>query len=920
MRPTDIKFLAQASGGVLSGCDTLMISGVKIDSRKCGEGDLFICIEGSKTDGHSYIAAAYENGCRAFLVTKDVPLPEGAAFIHAGDSYQAAVRMAQAYMDQFSLIKIGVTGSVGKTTTRQLTAAVMAAKYRTVSSEGNFNANYGLCLTAFAADETTECIVFEMGMDFMHELLYASEWIRPDLAMITNVGVSHMEILGSREAIAYAKLEITSFFTENNILLVNGYSDFLKTEEEIRALAACKEYYRIVSVGRDIAYSEYRSLGTEGAEFKINGVPFKVALLGEHIALDSTLACACGLQFGITEKQAAEALAKVRPQGRRLSAQRIGSIVLLDDTYNASPDSMKAGLAALAGIKAKRHIAVLGDMLELGDAEAEGHRSVGKAAAECGLDAVIVTGEKKYYYVEGFEGASHVPGAKVICADGPEDLKGMISSIIKPGDAVLVKGSNATGLVKIAEYIRVLAEEKMEKILVMGLGKSGLAACGLLAGTADITAWDTKAEEAFAGSVIEDLRNKGIKLCLGPDSAGELTGLAKDGEKPFDRVIISPGITPRHPVASLGKEVIGELELAYESTDCPFLAITGTNGKTTTTTLVGEILKESGIPCRVVGNIGEPVSAQVQGADKDTVMVAEVSSFQLETIKQFRPRVSAMLNVTPDHLDRHGSVEEYERMKARVFENQTAEDFFVYNADDPGAVRLAAKAAVPAAVPFTTQGEGIQLSMQPNAAYVREGYIFVRKNGRDRKLCKAADLQIPGKHNLENALAAAAVAVFAGAQPGAVSRTLRSFKGVEHRIEYVRTFKGVRYVNDSKGTNPDSTIKAVEATNTPIILIAGGYEKKSDFTELIEKFDGKVKYLVLMGVTADRFKQTAVSCGFPDSRIVKCPTLEACVAASAQLASAGDTVLLSPACASWDMFTGYEQRGTMFKELVKKLK
>ena len=459
----------------------------------------------------------------------------------------------------------------------------------------------------------------------------------------------------------------------------------------------------------------------------------------------------------------------------------------------------------------------------------------------------------------------------------------------------------------------------MESILIMGLGRSGLAAAGLLAGKAELSAWDTKPEDAFADAVIEDLKNKGVKLYMGPDSEKELMKLAEGGEKPFDRVVISPGITPKHPVASLGKEIIGELELACESTDCPFLAITGTNGKTTTTTLVGEILKAAEMPCRVVGNIGEPVSAQVQGADRDTVMVAEVSSFQLETIKKFRPHVAAMLNVTPDHLDRHGSVEEYARMKARVAENQTEEDFFVYNYDDPGACELAAKIVRPALVPFTTKNEGMDLVMHPNAAFVKEGYIYVRKNGKEIKLCKAADLQIPGKHNLENALGAAAVAVFAGAPKGAVSKTLRSFKGVEHRIEYVRTYKGVRYVNDSKGTNPDSTIKAIEATDTPIILIGGGYEKKSDFTELIEHFGGKVKYLVLMGATAERFKETALKCGFPDERIVKCPSLEACVASCAQLASPGDTVLLSPACASWDMFTGYEQRGRIFKELVKKL-
>ena len=918
---SEVGKLAEACGGRLSGNASVAVTGVKIDSRKAGRGDLFICIKGEKTNGHLYAQSAYDQGCRAFLVTEDVQEHKDAAYIHVEDAYKAAVAMASAYLDQFSLIRIGVTGSVGKTTTRSLVAAVMSAKYRTVSTQGNYNANYGLVMTAFSVEADTQCVVFEMGMDRMHELLEASEWIKPDLALITNIGTAHMEILGSREAIAYAKLEIASFFTDKNVLVVNALSDYLRTEEEIRALAPCKENFRIVSVGTDYSYSNFVSRGTEGISFDINGTHFDVPLLGEHIALDCALACACGRQFGISEKEAAAVLANVKTEGRRLSAEVYGDIVLLDDTYNASPESMKAGLAALAAVDARRRIAVLGDMLELGASEEEGHVSVGRAAAQTGVDILIVTGQKKALYVKGAEEAGG--NTKIITAENMDDLKAKLAQLLESGDAVLVKGSNATGLVKAAEYIRALAKDKMEKILVMGLGKSGLAAADLMAGKAMVSAWDLKEESAFDVGTIEKLKNEGVQLCLGKEATDALTELAGKGEKPFDRVIISPGITPKHPIASLGKELIGELELAYENTDSEFLAITGTNGKTTTTTLVGEILKGAEIPCRVVGNIGEPVSAQVGGADASTIMVAEVSSFQLETIKEFAPRVSAILNITPDHLDRHGSVEEYARMKMRVFENQGPQDFLVYNADDPGAVEAANVARQredgPNLVPFTTRDEGMALVMEPNAAYVKEGYIYVRKNGKDKKLCRAEDLQIPGKHNLENALAAAAIAIFAGARAGAVSKVLRSFKGVEHRIEYVRTFKGVRYVNDSKGTNPDSTIKAIEATAAPIILIAGGYEKKSDFTELINKFDGKVKYLVLLGVTAERFKQTALKCGFADDHIVKCPSLEACVASAAALASPGDTVLLSPACASWDMFKSYEQRGEMFKEYVKAL-
>ena len=459
----------------------------------------------------------------------------------------------------------------------------------------------------------------------------------------------------------------------------------------------------------------------------------------------------------------------------------------------------------------------------------------------------------------------------------------------------------------------------MEKILIMGLGRSGLAAAELLNGKAQLYAWDSKPEEKFAEGILDKLRGEDVVLYLGPDAQERLAAEHPAEEKFFDKVVLSPGITFRHPLTQLGKELIGELELAYENCKGSFVAITGTNGKTTTTTLVGEILKADGIPSMVAGNIGLPVSSQAASAAENTVMVTEVSSFQLETIKDFRAHVSAVLNITPDHLDRHGSMEEYARVKGRVCENQTSEDWFIYNFDDPGAAELAKTIEKPVPVPFSTEGEGLQFGMQPDAAFVREGYLYVKKNGKEKKLCKASDLNIPGKHNLQNALAAAAIAYFSGASAKSISSTLKTFKGVEHRIEYVRTLKGVRYVNDSKGTNPDSTIKAIEATDTPIVLIAGGYEKNSDFTEMLNIGKDKIKYLVLLGVTAPRIRDTALKCGYRDDQIVRCDSLEACVAASAQLAAKGDTVLLSPACASWDMFRSYEHRGEEFKKVVKSL-
>jgi len=452
LRSTDIAFLAQACGGTLSGIRQ-DIKGVRIDSRECGEGDLFVCVVGEKNDGHRFIPKAYELGCRAFLVSEDCDELPGAAYVRVEDTTHAFRLMAQAYLAQFPVIKIGVTGSVGKTTTKMLTAAVMSAKYRTVCTQKNLNTHLGLCLTCFLADESTQCVVFEMGMDRKNEIAEYVEWVRPQLAIITNVGVSHMERLGSRDAIADAKLEIVRCFTDENVLIVNSFSDYLQTEDEIRERALNKSDYRIVLVGKDIGFNGLKNKGADGIEFYVNNTRFELPLLGEHNAVDACLAVACGLEFGISEEQAAKALSAVSAGDRRLKAENCGGVMLLDDSYNASPDSMKAGIAALMGIKASRHIAVLGDMLELGGAEDEGHIQTGRFAAEQGVDIIIALGKKKEYYFKGAAGAAG-SAPDTIGLDSLDSVKEAVMQILKPGDAVLVKGSNSTHIGQAAEYIR----------------------------------------------------------------------------------------------------------------------------------------------------------------------------------------------------------------------------------------------------------------------------------------------------------------------------------------------------------------------------------------------------------------------------------------------------------------------------------
>ena len=318
----------------------------------------------------------------------------------------------------------------------------------------------------------------------------------------------------------------------------------------------------------------------------------------------------------------------------------------------------------------------------------------------------------------------------------------------------------------------------------------------------------------------------------------------------------------------------------------------------------------------MVGTSALPASARAKDAGGATCMVTEVASFQLETIKEFKPKVSVSLNITPDHLNRHGTFEEYARVKGLVFANQDENDYFVYNADDPETVKIVPTCKKAVKVAFSRK-------FRPDApcAWAEDGKMYIdAADGKGAQfVIDTKDIYIPGAHNLENALAAAAICFFAGIDLGVIARLLKEFKGVEHRIEFVKEVKGVRYVNDSKGTNPDASIKAIEATNTPILLIAGGYEKNSDFTDFINGFDGKVKYLLLLGQTAHRFADTARKCGCPEDRMIFCDSMKDVSSHAYSLAEVGDTVLLSPASASWGMYNNFEERGEDFKALVRAL-
>lgn len=443
-----------------------------------------------------------------------------------------------------------------------------------------------------------------------------------------------------------------------------------------------------------------------------------------------------------------------------------------------------------------------------------------------------------------------------------------------------------------------------KKALVCGMARSGIAAAKLLNRLdAGVTLQDMKKREEISADVLA-LEGEGIVLYTGanPDEIACAQ----------DLIVLSPGIPCDLPFIAAaeeaGIEVISEVELAYRLTPCPITAITGTNGKTTTTTLTGEIMKTAYSGTAVVGNIGVPYSEEVERLTEKDWVVAEISSFQMEKAKEFHPHISAVLNITPDHLNRHKTMDVYIAMKERVFAKQTAEDFCILNHGDEACRKMADKTA--AKVFFFDSSETLA-----EGIYLDGDAIEVRWGAINETLIHVDELQILGVHNYENVMAAAAMGICAGIALDTIRAVLKGFAGVAHRIEYVATVDGVDYYNDSKGTNVDASIRAVLAMKKPIVLIGGGYDKGSSFDEWTKLFPGRVKHLVLIGVTAPKVRASAEKFGF--TAISDCETFEEAVDLCREKAEDGDCVLLSPACASWGMFDNYEQRGDMFKEQVR---
>lgn len=444
-----------------------------------------------------------------------------------------------------------------------------------------------------------------------------------------------------------------------------------------------------------------------------------------------------------------------------------------------------------------------------------------------------------------------------------------------------------------------------KKVLVIGAGISGRAAAmALIHHGGNVILNDMKNID-ISEAPWPDMAAAGVQCMFGSQDISLLDGV--------DIVVPSPVISPEIPIMKeaikRGLPVWSEVEVASRVTDATILGVTGTNGKTTTTTLLGEIMKASGRQTVVGGNIGIGLSEQADGLPKEAVVVAELSSFQLEFTQTMKVKAATILNITPDHLDRHHTMEAYAAAKERIFRNQDKTDYAVLNYDDERVKAMEAD-MTGNVVWFSTQGE------VPTGAFYDHGQLILRMNGSDTIICDEQELHLFGKHNIQNCLAAALLAYTAGVPFDTIRMVLQQFKGVEHRLEKVRTIHGVTYYNDSKGTNTDASIKALEAfPQGHLILIAGGYDKMTPLDEFMALVAKRVDTLILIGKAADRFEEAAKKAGVADIRRAGY-SMENAIMLARKIAKAPQAVLLSPACSSFDMYDNYEQRGRVFKGIV----
>jgi UDP-N-acetylmuramoylalanine--D-glutamate ligase len=946
-----VDAIAAATGGRITrrGADR-PATGISTDSRTLSPGQLFVALKGPRFDGNAFILDAVRNGAVGLVVETGAPLPleigesaagEGTPFVVAvQDTLRALGDLARERRKLFSGPVVAVTGSNGKTTTKEMLHAVLSSRWRTAKNPGNFNNLVGVPHTIFGLREEHQALVVELGMNHPGEIARLTEIVDPRLGIITSIAAAHIGHLRDLDGVRRAKGELLETMRPEATAFLNG------DDEQVASLAPLAKG-KVVTFGlageNAVRAERITSRPQGGVSFTLlhEGVATRVVtrFMGLHNVVNALAAAAAGFELGLSPEDVADGLARCKPLPMRLEEIRLAGIRIINDAYNANPGSVRAAVDTFVTlpVRGERKV-LLGDMLELGEFSRGSHRQAGEYMARQGIDLLVSLGKEAEEASAAF-GEAAGPGQRSRHAGGPEEAAAILLKTLAPGDALLVKGSRSMALEKIIEEIsarlsppgsressrvppaprptrpparpaggpavnRPRGKEDLRgmRVTVVGLAATGIATANCLAAWgARVTISEQRSREEVAQSL----------LLLHPAVIAETGGHLPESFTGTDLVVPSPGVPKDHPglLAAVGRgvPVLSEIELAGRLIHRPLLAVTGTNGKSTTVSLLGRMLEEDGRATAVVGNIGTPLISMVDGASGFDALVVEVSSFQLEWVETFHPRSAAVLNVTDDHLDRYRDFEDYLVTKMRIAAAQGPGDSLVLPAGDP-------------LLEGREKGLGARILRFGHAplhgGVWRQGTtLFTDLAGGTTPLLVVDELPISGVHNQENVMAAAAMALDVGVSPEAVRRAALSYRSLPHRNALVAEVAGVRYFDDSKGTNVGAVEKSLQGFAGNVILIAGGREKGGSYLPLAGAVRDKVKLLVVIGEARERMRRELGSL----TRTEEAASMEEAVETAARAALPGDTVLLSPGCSSFDMFRDYHHRGEVFRQAVRRL-
>jgi UDP-N-acetylmuramoylalanine--D-glutamate ligase len=896
------------------------LGAVSNDSRKIASGDVFVALQTENDDGHKYVKAALDRGATAALVARKklglFPDALKSKLIIVADPLAALQKAASKYRATLGCTMIGITGSSGKTTARTFVSAVVRQSFAIGETLGNLNNHIGvpLCLLRFTGKEAAG--VLELGANHTREIRTLSKMVRPDIGIIMNIGYAHIGYFGSLANIARAKFEIVDGMRKSGSLFLNGDDPLL-----VKNAVGLKQTITFfgTSARCQVRARKIRVTPEGRTSFTVDGEEYGLPMPGRHFVYSALAAIAVARRFKVPTESIRAAFSSLRPASMRGTVEKRAGATFIVDCYNANPSSMKSGIALLSDVAGQNPmVAIVGDMLELGKFSTRLHVALGRQLVTAGVSRILAVGACAGAVEKGAVSGGFAAKSIRTAADSAAAVS-IASGMVKKGDVVLLKGSRGIHLETILESLEkpidataALTSSRFPKSYVprrasiIGAARSGIGAAKFL---------KRKGVEVFVSDTcpaekLSKLLNASGLAGIGFEAGGHTNAVLN-----ADVIVLSPGVRSDLPILAEAKRrgipVWSEVELAYRFTDAKFLAITGSSGKSTTTSLLGEVMHAAGKRYVVAGNIGIPLVNVIGTLPADAFVVAEISSFQLETIDLFRPHAAAVLNFMKNHLDRYDSEETYYNAKKEIARNFTFDNTLVLNSRDSRLVEWSKeKDATTRVVFFGERVDGRECIWSDNDT------VWAEMSGTVRALFSTSDMFLRGSHNFDNACAAAALAITVGIGDEAIARGICGFKGLPHRLEYIDEINGVRFYNDSKATTAESVLCALTAFGRNVHLIAGGRDKGCDFSIVNNAVRMNARGVYVIGEAAARISREWK--GLAPQQTFE--SLEAAMRAAQESAKPGEVIVLSPGCSSFDMFDNYEHRGEMFGMIVRKLK